>query len=294
MILPQDIANRSLNAIGNNVVIGSFGDGSRESEAARRIYLDTLRQLLRGANWNFARKMASLQLLGDSSGQTLAPGGVPISTNVEPPWLYAYAWPIDGVKARWLPWNMIPPGTSVPTMTGLASLANGQTWLQPARFLVSSSDQFPPITGQVDWDNLPDPVEGAGLINRRIILTNVPQAMLVYTKLTLEIEEWDSLFTEAMVALLASRLAMVVIDDKKVAAAERAQQIAIARESIAIARTANANDSGFPQSVNHEAVWIKARVGGTRRWGGAWDMAAFPGYYYQGWDSVGFADGSVF
>jgi hypothetical protein len=294
MMLPADIVNRSLNALGIDMSIGAFSDGTRESEAARRIYLDTLRQLLRGANWNFARKMAGLQLLGDSSGQTLDPIGVPISTNVEPPWLYAYAWPTDGVKARWLPWNMIPPGTAVPPMTNIAAAANGQMGLQPARFLVSSSDQFPSIVGQTDWDNLPDPVEGAGLINRRIVLTNVPNAMLVYTKLTLEIEEWDSLFTEAMVALLASRLAMIVIDDKKLAITERAQQIAIAKESIAIARTANANDAGFPQSVNHEAVWIKARVGGTRRWGGAWDQGGFPGYFYQGWDSVGFADGSVY
>lgn len=299
MQLPQDIANRSLDSLGVNVIIGAFTDGTKESEAARRAYGPTLRQLLRGASWAFARKMAPLQLLGDSTGQTLDPLGKPLPTTVEPPWVYAYAWPIDGLKARWMPWSMAAttPNTNPPIMTGLTSPVT--TWpLRPARFLISSSDQFPTVVGQTDWDNLPDfsSTEGVGSIGRRVVLANVQNAQLVYTKLALVIEEWDELFTEAMVATLASRLAMTVIEDKKLALAERAQQVAIAKEMIREARTVNANDSGFPQSTTHEASWMRYRTGryATWNWPGWGSTGDGPGYSSMGNDAVSWADGSVY
>ena len=295
MQLPQDIANRAADSLGVGI-IGAFTDGTVASEAFRRAYGPTLRQLLRACMWGFARKMGVLQLLGDSTGQTTDVLGNPYPTTVEPPWIYAYAWPIDGLRARWLPWGMTAPGTSIPPMTGLTSPIT--TWpLKPARFLISSSDQFPTVVGQTDWDNLPDfsSTEGVGATGRRVVLTNVQNAQLVYTKLALVIEEWDELFTEAMVALLASRVAMIVIEDKKLALTQRAQQIAIAKEMIREARTVNANDSGFPQSTTHEASWIRYRTGGYASRNIGWGtLGDGPGYTSVGWDSVAWADGSVY
>lgn len=293
--IPADIGNQALDAIGAGVVIGSIYDGTTASEAVRRHYGQTLRQLLRTAHWGFARKYAPIQLLGDATGQTLDPAsGLPISNAVEPPWVYAYAWPIDGAAVRWLPWNESTPGTSVPISTALSTPISspGQ---RPARFLTATSEQFPIVSGQVDWDNLPDiaSTEGVGLTGRRIILTNVANASLVYTKLVMEIEQWDPLFRQAFVSLLASRIAMAVIDDKKRATIERSAQVAIAKDAIGSARAATGNDAGFPQSLDHVPDWIRARRYGGSRWG-AWGLADSPGVLGYGWDSLSLPDGSVF
>ena len=147
------------------------------------------------------------------------------------------------------------------------------------------------VAGQVDWNNLPDltGIEGVGLTGRRIILTNVANASLVYTKLVLEIEQWDPLFSQAFVSLLAARIAMAVIEDKKRATVERNAQVAIAKDAVQSARTANGNDSGFPKNLNHEAPWIRARTGGA-----AWNSWDGPGSLYCAWDAIAWPDGSVF
>ena len=292
-MLPQDLVNRSLDGLGlSDKLIGAFTDGTRESEAARRIYGRTLRQLLRTATWSFARKQAPLLLLGDSTGLTLAPNGQPYSQAVDQPWVFAYAWPTDGVRARWLPmqWGATVNPPPIPIMSNLGS-ASPYAFLRPARFLVSSSDQFPIVAGQVDWANMPDlSGAGAGLTNRQVILTNVQNAALVYTRLVLEIEMWDSLFEEAMVAVIASRLAMPLIDDKKLALTLRGQQIAIAKDAVMQARQANANEEGFPKAIDHVPDWIRARSGGYHGGG----LGDGPGVLRYGWEAMSWADGSVF
>lgn len=298
---PADVVNRAYDALGSTKIIGSIMDGTKDSEAARRAYGLTLRQLLRAANWNFARKQAALQLLGDASGQS------DVSDVVEQPWLYAYAWPIDGVKARFVPWNNdltnggIPGNnTAIPPvpLTTDPNPAPRMARLIPTRFLVGSSDQYPVVIGQADWDNLPDAVEGAGPINRTIILSNVPQATLVYTRLVLDIEEWDPLFAGAMDATLAAKLAMVVVEDKKFARVLRDEQIAIAKEAIKQARIADGNEGW--STTDHMPDWITARSSsgygiGWGGWGG-FGAGVFDniGLLWGGWDSMSFPDGSSF
>jgi hypothetical protein len=314
--LPQDIVNRGLDAIGSRTTMGAFTDGTTVSEAARRIYTTTLEQLLRAAHWAFARKRGKLELLGDASGETTPfPGNLPISTQVEPPWRFAYAWPIDGLQARWLPasWEGsanttgtvgIPPGNVGVAVPGFEENAAWAAPQAPARFLVSSSDQYPVVLGQTGWDNMPDfaLTQGVGPISRRIILTNQCHAHLVYTKMVQVPDEWDPLFSQAMVAVLGSMLAMVpdVLEDRKFALTMRAQQISIAKDAIAQARVANGNDSGMPQTVNHIPDWIRARQWGSYNRGvgiGANGMLygeEGPGVWGYGWGSMAFADGGVF
>jgi hypothetical protein len=333
MVSDADVCNLAFDTLGTGIVIGSVLDGTLESELARRWYGRELRALLRAANWSFARKRAPLQILGDATGQT--PG---TSTIVENPWLYAYAWPIDGVRIRWLPWsNYAPQGLatapSFPPQAGQISLSVGVPPMPnlnvppailfpmgyPARFLCSVSDQYPVEIGPQPWDSLPDldNIEGVGPNSRRIILTNVPPfgafgaqagAQAVYTFLCLEIEVWDDQFHQAFVAVLASRFAMHAIAgkadatdrDKARALAERNAQIAIAKNMIRDARIASSQEAGWPQSINREASWVRARRTGYSvgysRWGGWGDdgLGAGPGYSYMDWGQMGFADGSVF
>lgn len=319
-MLPEDIVNRALDALpGVRKTIGSMeSDGTLESEAARRIYGQVLRQLLRAANWDWARKRAPLMLLGDATGQS--PG---VTQYVEYPWIYAYAWPFDAVRARWLPWTGVPPGAlagfgappqnwfpsdpNTPISPGLNVISPGlSTFERPARFLVSTSDQYPSQPGNPDWNDIPEFGEGTGPVNRRVILTNVPPQIvplgvqnlpgpqLVYTYLALEIEVWDALFIQAMVHTLASLLAPVVIMDSKLALTERNNHIAIAQRAVRDARVASAQEAGFRQSTDHIADWTRARRTGWARWQGQPWTGDGPGYYSVGWEAMSWGDGSVY
>jgi hypothetical protein len=301
----EDIGNRALRAIGVNRQIGWIYEGSAESRALLEVYGQTLRQLLRAAHWSFARRRSqNLTLLGDS---TL--GNPDVSSYVDPPWRYAYAWPVDCVRPRWLPWSGITPANlaaspgniPLPGNPAAVLVPNLNTFSgdlypydRPARFLLSSSDQYPIAVGQQAPTALPPSAEGAGPINRRIILTNVQNAQLVYTYLALDVGIWDELFSQAFVATLASRVCLPLKGDP----GERDKQIAIAKMAVGEARVASAQETGFPQSTDREASWTRFRRTGRGRWGSwgewGWGEGVGPGYSYCGWESIGWSDGSVY
>lgn len=260
---PATIINQAMDMLGQpGKIVGDITDGTVVGEAARRNYGQGLRQLLRTAHWDWARKRAKLTLLGDATGQS----ALPISPFVECPWTYAYEWPIDAVQGRWLPWSPInaQPSTpqGVPLTTGVSALALYP--MQPGRFLVSSSDQYPVQVGAVPWTQQPDlqRTEGVGPVSRKIILTDCACAEFVYTRLGTVIEEWDDLFRQAFVTMMALVLAPVAIEDPKLRIAERDRLVPALKNAIADARVANGNESGFPQSVDHQPAWITARSSG--------------------------------
>lgn len=320
IVTPTDYVNRAIDACGlPERIVGDLNDGEPTSELARRHYGPLLRQLLRTAHWSFARFTNPMQILGDATGATLTPQGTPISNQVESPWLYAYAWPIDCVQPIWLPWNGLwnstptPPGNITtsfsgspglpPLMPGLSQLSPLFSRLAPARFLSATSAAFPTLVGQADWAAVFEAQqgEGVGIRRRRIILTNVPPSLdanknpigpsLVYTGLAVEPSLWDSLFGQAFVAVLAERIALSLmvnpessIDDqakqRQAALGVRNTQVAIAKDAIREARVASANEAGFPQNANHVASWIRAhRIYGPG--GTGW------GGNYGGWGDDG-------
>lgn len=292
---PATIVNQAIDSLGEpGKIIGDITDGTPVAETGRRNYGQLLRQLLRTAHWSWARKQATLTLLGDATGQSAAP----ISTFVEQPWTYAYGWPIDGVAGRWMP-TQTPLGTAgtPTTTTGVPLTTAGAPTpnipFLPARFLVGSSDQYPIEVGGLPWNQLPDlqRTEGLGPTSRKIILTNQQCALFVYTRMVPVIEEWDDLFRQAMVASLAVVLAPVAIEDPKMRMAERDRHLLIAKNTIADARVANGNDSGQPQGVDHQPPWITARNGG---WYGG-DGLGYGGTlgYYLPWEPMSLG-GNVF
>lgn len=297
---PADITNQALDVLGQpSMIIGDITDGTNVAETARRNYGQALRQLLRTAWWPFARKRAKLTLLGDALAGTALPLGV--SGFVEPPWAYAYAWPNDGVQGRWLPWS---PTNAQPTNNQGVPLTTGTSALvfynqPPARFLVTSSDQYPTQVGVLPWDQLPDfqRTEGLGPTNRKIILTNVCDAHFVYTRLVPVIEEWDNGFRQAMVTMMAMVLAPVAIEDPKLRLAEINRLTPTLKNAIADARVASANEAGFPQTTDHTPDWLTARnqggwgagIGGGL--GGGFGGPA--GYLGLGCETMGWS-GSVF
>lgn len=265
---PVTIVNQSIDVLGApDLVLGDITDGTLVAEAARRNYGQALRQLLRANHWPFARFQADLVLLGDASGNSPAP----VSSFVESPWGYAYAWPTDAVQGRWLPWN--PTGglptnaQGVPLTTGGSSTAAYS--LTPGRFLVSSSDQYPVQIGVQPWNQLPDlqRTEGLGPTYRKVILTDCMNARFVYTRLVTTIEEWDDGFRQAMVMMMAMVLAPVAITDPKLRLAEIARLTPLLKNTIDNARLAAGNEAGWPQSTDFEASFIRGRNAGT--WWGA-------------------------
>jgi hypothetical protein len=291
---PSVIVNEAMDVLGvPEKIVGDLTDGTDVAESARRNYGQAVRRLLRTAHWDWARKWGTLTLLGDA---TLTDTSV--SPIVECPWSYAYAWPIDAVQGRWMPWQ--PNGVQPTTSTGLPLTTGGSAPNQyrqtPGRFLVSSSDQYPIEIGSVPWDQLPDlqRTEGLGPTNRKIILTNCCNAHFVYTRLSMVIEEWDSLFRDCIVNMMALALVGVAIKDPKLAMAQRERLIPYLKNAIADARVANGNEAGFPQSTDHLPIWITGRNQGWGAGLGGDGLGQFSGYSYLPWDSSMSWGGSVF
>lgn len=304
---PADISNRALDAIGNPNSIGDLQEGTREAQVLLRHYSPTLRQISRGANWNCLRKKVALVLLNDATGQTTqqqindgGPVTVGPGTVGMRPWLYEYRWPTDCLKVRFVPRDH--NGERPPTPNGNLAipptpLFTGQTDVQfarevPTRFLVTN-DSVPNLVGVPEnWADVPDTSQilGQGLTSQTVILTNHRHATAVYTALITYPDQWDSLFQEAFVAMLAIRVALPLVPDHKMALSVRAQQVGIAKAALDQARISDGNE-GFT-SVDQRVDWLRIRNSAGGRFGGRGWGDEGGGTLWGGWDAVGGLDNS--
>lgn len=305
---PAIYVNRALDFVGrSDLCIGDIEEGTEAAKVALRQYFPILKQLQRAAPWNFCRAQVPLTLLADATGQTSG-----VSTFVQAPWAFAYAWPNDCLKVRFLPWNTVPMGASPPLMTGIGNPALNSIRLVPAPFLVGMDANYPVVTDiPPSWPQVPQwwANQGQGPTIRTVILTNVPPQpqgdsptiypSLVYTALVQYTSMWDELFKEALVHCLAERFATSLIKNRRDALATAAQRESSAKQMIAQARLTNGNESSFPQNVDHYPDWMRVRaMGGGTGWntgvGYGSGYGGFPSYY-SGWDSYAFSgSGSVF
>lgn len=264
--LPVDVVNRALDECGVDE-IGDLEEGSQAARAGTRIYLPTVLQLLSAAHWNFARKQNALTLLADASGQYIA------NTAVPGPWSYMYEWPVDAVHARFVPAN----DGNVDASGNL--IINLRAWAAPSPFLVASANIINDPAG--NWGD----IQGHDPDQTRVILSNQIGSSLVYTAFMQYPDAWDPLFEQAVVAVLSARLAMPLIEDKKLARVIRQDNIAIARGALDAARVRDGNEGWTV--VDHTPDWIMARTSGI-----AW---AGPGVLYYPWSNMPFLDsGAVF
>ena len=295
MNLPSDIAAQALDAIGSDISIGDIEEGSRESNIILRAYRQCLMQLLRAAHWNFARKQAPMVLLADATGQTPNVG-----TQVIAPWAYCYQYPIDCMKARFVPYNLptnpgaptgniVPPNSSVPLMTNFGQQPIVGARLRPARWLEATDFNYPPPAGQITWE-----VQGVSPQGRTVILTNVQSALLVYTALMIYPSVWDAQFRAALVAYLASEIALPIwVKDRKFGLEMRGQQIAIAKQKIDQARKTDGNEGFF--STDLKVDWLQSRdAGAGRGWWGGGDGFGGPGMLFGSWGECCFGDGTAY
>lgn len=293
---PTDIAQQSLDALGSPTTIGDLEEGTRDAQVLLRAYWTCLRQLLRAAHWGFARKTAPLVLLADATGNTPNVG-----TQVPIPWIYEYQYPVDCMKARFVPWNYnvnpgAPAGNIVPANNQAPLTTAGQppltgARLRPARWLEATDFNYPvpAAPGADTWDT-----PGVSPQGRSVILTNVKFAQLVYTALLNYPTNWDFLFRGAFVAYLASEVALPlwVTKDKKFGLEIRTQQIQIAKEKIQQARTTDGNEGFYSSDIRVD--WLASRNSGGGR--GNWNEAdgGGPGILWGGYDSCVFSDGTAY
>ena len=148
-----------------------------------------------------------------------------------------------------------------------------------ARFLVAVDVNEPPLQGQQT-----DRVQGVSPQGRTVILTDVPNASLIYTALMLYPENWDPLFRDAFVSHLASQTVLAIMTDKKLGLTIRGQQIAITKEKILAARVADGNEG--TTTTDHVPDFISGRYGPV----GSTHETVFG----ERWDTCTFSDGSSF
>lgn len=298
-MLPTDVVNQSLDAAAVDFTLGDIEDGTRPAQVCLRAYRQCLMQLLRAAHWNFARKQVDLVLLADATGNTPNVGTKVSNTQ----FIYAYEYPIDAMKVRFVPWNVnqntgaptgniVPPNSAVPLMTGLGQAPATGRRLHPAKFNVGMEYNYPPPEGQITWE-----VQGVSPQGRTAIFTNVKCAHAVYTSLVLYPSVWDPQFRAALVAYIASEIILPLHKDKKLALMIRGQQIAIAKDKIAAARVTD-GDEGFFRNDNIPD-WIKTRAAGTGGYpgwpgSGGWGVGDGGGGLWGSWDACGFSDGSAY
>lgn len=288
MNLVADVANQALMAAGVDESIADIEEGTKPAQALLRVYSQSLRQMLRAANWSFARKTSDLVLLADASGQNPLVGSL-----VPTPFRFEYSYPIDCMKVRFIPWNYgqnpaVPTGNiaipqNVPLTTGQGSPQYSGQRIRPARFVVATDPNYPPPPGQLTWE-----VQGESPQGRTVILTNVQNAKVIYTALMIYPSVWDSLFREAMVAYLASQIALPLAKDKKLGMALRKENIELAKMKIKEARVVDGNEGFYSSDIKVD--WMQTRRSGG--WGT--DQNFRGGEYGGGWDMCSFADGTAY
>jgi hypothetical protein len=98
------------------------------------------------------------------------------------------------------------------------------------------------------------------------------------------------MFREAMVAYLASQVALPLAKDKKFGLQMRKDNIEIAKAKIKAARVVDGNEGFYSSDLRVD--WMATRNIGNRD--GQWWWRDGPGGYGGGWDACSFADGTAY
>lgn len=258
MTSPVDIVNIALTEIGARETVQRINpsDGSAAANAASVLYTPKIQALIRAAHWNCARKQAALtQLKAAIIDGEVSDDPPPV------PWLYEYAYPSDCLACRFiLPmWNL--PNNSVPFTT--------------AENIVPYIMTGPPVKYVVSTDIVEEKI-------RRVILTNMPQAVMVYTKdISQEPDLWDTHFMAAATSTLGAWLVNPLNRNRSLLM----DQTNVAKAIILQARLTDGNEG--LTSADHLPDWMQIRATGA-----GWGIDG--GIYYQGWDAIGFPGGFAF
>ncbi len=261
---PVDVCNIALAEGMTRTLINGFPpiDTSPAAVSANIFYTPKIQSLLRGAPWDFCRRQNLLTLYRAAviNGQ--------VSSNPPPqPWNFEYLAPADMLKARFLIQYIQPQPSGTPLTTAPTNAIQPAMANVAVPFVISAN------------------VDTHGVV-RKTILTNMPNAQLVYTMdLSQQPDYWDSQFLSAATATLAAYFIANLAGDKGLLQT----QITIAKDVLVQARATNGNEAINTQ--DNIPDWIRARSAGL---GWAWNGVGASGQCYYGWDAVGFPTGLSF
>ncbi len=172
---PADAVNVALARLGYKLRVGSLYDGSAAAKKALDIYAQTRDTLLRDGDWPFAERNVAGTLLKQAPVGGYFPPNVWSTAYPPLPWNYEYAYLSDCLDVR----AVKPTPIFVPNFDP-----------QPNIFAVANDTGFTPP--------------------QRVILSNVPNAIIVYTGQVTDPLTWPPDFVEEFAAALARRLAVFV------------------------------------------------------------------------------------
>jgi len=191
---PADVVNLALSRIGFDGRVGNLYDGSKAAKEALDIYGQTRDQLLRG-DWPFAsRSVAGTLLKSAPVAGYIPPDTWSAANHPAQPWKYEYTYPDDCLELR-------------ACKPAVIFTPNFQPAYYP--FAISNDNGYTPA--------------------RRVILSNVADAMLIYAAQVTNPATWPPDFVEAFAAELGQRLSaglMKSLDMMKTEAADSAKETA--------------------------------------------------------------------
>jgi hypothetical protein len=227
------LSNVALLSIGARATVSSLTEGSPESNACSVFIPIVFGNLARAAWWNCLRKQTQLTLLKAAATTPENPNGttLPIPPS---PWLYSYAVPSDSIKIRSIIPNLNTTSTTTSASTGIQS---SPTW-------VPGSGEIP-FAVAYDVDSSGNPLQ--------VILTNLSQAMVIYTVNQQNPIIWDVAFQTAFCAQLASYLVPALSMNIQLASMKQKEAQAIIDQ----ARIDDGNEGYTTQ--DHIPDWLLAR-----------------------------------
>lgn len=174
---PADLANVALVRMGYKLSVGSLYDGSSAAKKILDIYAQTRDELLRSFDWGFAERNIALTLLKQAPiGGYVPPATWNPATNPPVGYLFEYAYPGDCLKVR----SVKPTPLFFPNFDP-----------QPYLFDVANDSNYNPA--------------------QRVILCNVPSALITYTGQVTDPATWDVGFSEQFAASLGRHLGPALV-----------------------------------------------------------------------------------
>lgn len=202
-----EICNLALSHVGAPS-IASLTENTRQSRECNRLYEILRDTVLSDFPWNFARKRLVLALL---------------SSVTYSGWDYAYAYPVDCLKAR----EIYNPYTT-------KTYTDGQY----------VSGNYVESAVQVKADKIEFEIAANADLDTRVILTMQEDAELIYTARVQDANMFSALFIDAFSWRMASDLALPL----KGKAALQQQMMALYRERLGRGQQENANEGFEPPS----------------------------------------------
>lgn len=252
------IVNLALAQIGAQASVSSINpsDGSAEANAAGLLYDSLIDNLMRAAHWNFTRAQITLTLVKAASGTPENPSG----SLAQPlkPWRYAYAYPGDCLKARYLQAVTDSGVGAVPMMSNLVDASITYTSPGAINFSVG-----------LDTD--------ATNVDAKFIMTNAGSAELIYTRRVADPNLWDPNFRMAATSYLGAWLINALARNQR----GFETQMKLAMQIVNDARVTDGNEGITRQ--DHLPDWIQAR-----------GVSGFftSNFYYNTYDQIVWPNGS--